>query len=65
MLAVNEDIPQIVALGYKSFYENSLDTRSGVTPDFDKTGTRITNCVQMKTVFVLKTEDRVDGVLVM
>lgn len=51
-----EDIPQIVALSYASFYENSLEDL-GVAPDFNKTLITITSLVTDHFVLVDRNEE--------
>lgn len=65
-LARPEDIPQIVAFGYKSFKENSLED-FGASPDFDKTTLFITELVMSGAVLTLRStlhDAILDGVFV-
>lgn len=60
-----EDIPQIVALGYKEFEENGF-TSLGIDIDFDKLVPYITNLVLEHVVLVQRNEENpklIDGVV--
>ena len=61
------DIPQIVALSYASFYENGLEGL-GATPNFDKTVISVTDIVTNHMALVKRNEendDLIDGIFLL